>query len=304
MTIKTLKTLWAITLIVTWTVTMAQCPPNSSLGTIVFTPGQPLYCPGSNLSGVFTRGNTSWSFVTPVVWSYTGNNTIVGSGPNKTIFTINSLAPAAGNVQAACTLLVAGQQCPYSGSVPVTLSNLQVNAGNNQLFMPNGPAVTIGSSSCYANNFGTASVSWLPTTGIVGSNTICQPSVNNLSSNTTYVLTVTDSYCTATSQVKVIVGTEPYAVLKKTLDGGYYKVNSNNTIYFKYDSEYNTGNLVYKIYSDQNILMCNSCITLQKNYGDNRYSLLLSSAGISAAGFYYLEVTNEKKEVFKLKFKI
>lgn len=281
-----------------------QCPPNNSLGTILVNSGQPVYCSGSNITGKFQKGNAAWSFVTPVVWSYTGNNSISAGGPNNANYGINGLTAPSGNIQAACTLLVNGAQCPYAGSLPITLSTLQANAGNNQIYIPGTGVLIIGNSSCYTNNYGSATVSWLPTTGIVGSNAVCQPQVNNLSTNTTYVLTVTDSYCTATSQINVVISSESFAVLQKKLDAGYYKVNSGNILYFKYDSEYNSGNLTFKIFNDQNVLICNSCIGLTKNYGDNRYSLLLSSAGVSSAGYYYLEVTNEKKEVHKLKFRL
>jgi hypothetical protein len=96
----------------------------------------------------------------------------------------------------------------------------------------------------------------------------------------------------------------PYAVLKKTYDQGYYQM-SGNTLYFKYDGEYNAGALNYSIYDDnRNQVVTTGCTpsSLNKQPGDNRYSLDLSACA-SSSGYYLLEVLNEKNERFVLKFK-
>jgi len=107
-------------------------------------------------------------------------------------------------------------------------------------------------------------------------------------------------------EYNVFVGTN-YAVLRKKMNAGYHQVPANNILNFKYDAEYNSGNISYQIFSTNSVVPVNSTPSLSKNYGDNRYSLNLGVVGTNPLnlnpGYYYLEVTNEKNEVFKLKFK-
>lgn len=106
-------------------------------------------------------------------------------------------------------------------------------------------------------------------------------------------------------------GTPPYAVLHKKLDGGYYQVN-NGALYFRFDEEYNDadGKLTYKVYSDANNLVAANSISGEQAvyYGDNRYRLnplqcQFTGSGSLTAGYFILEVTNEKNEKWYLRFK-
>ncbi|MGE0567816.1 MAG: hypothetical protein AB7O73_07695 [Bacteroidia bacterium] len=92
----------------------------------------------------------------------------------------------------------------------------------------------------------------------------------------------------------------PYAVLKKEYDGGYYII-SNDKIRFKYDGEYNDGNLQYQILDGENNIISGPP-SLLKKLGDNRYYFSVASLNLSS-GFYKLEVINEKNEKFVLKMK-
>jgi hypothetical protein len=277
----------------------AQCPPPSSLGNISITSPQTQYCINSNINGKFNLGSQSYNYKSPVSWSYSGGGALVVSGGAMKInFAVNGLQ-SSGFIQASTVIDIGGTACPVTLKTLITVDDLQAVAGPPQLYIPNLGPVTIGGNPCYLNGVAPYTTSWSNSLG-----SACQAQVSGISANTTYVLTIQDAYCTATSQVTVYMGTEQYAVLKKILDGGYHQVSSSsNTLYFKYDGEYNSGNLDYKIYDDLNNLKCNNCVTLTKNYGDNRYALSLSAASVSTPGYYYLEVTNEKNEVFKLKFK-
>jgi hypothetical protein len=100
-----------------------------------------------------------------------------------------------------------------------------------------------------------------------------------------------------------------YATLKRKLDGGFYE-SKGNSLYFKFDDEYNDLNhhLSYKILdasnTDQAPIMVPSTNNLASSYyGDNRFRLDLYSTFLTIpAGYYVLEVTNEKEEKFYLRF--
>jgi hypothetical protein len=285
-------------------VTLA-CPSPTTLGSISISPNQPVYCAGSNISGNFSISNAFFSLNGPVSWNYTGSPAISGSGVNNVNYAISGLV-SSGTIQATGNMQVTGGVlvCPYSIEKQVTKSTLTANAGITQVYVPGGGAVLLGSNPCVSNGYPTYNYAWTPATFITSATNICQPTVNSVTTTTTYTLTVTDLYCSAVSTVRVIIGAEPYAVLKKNFDGGYYKI-TGGVLYFKYDGEYNSGNMTYKIYNNQNTLLySNSNLALVKNYGDNRYSFNLTSASITGVGYYYFEVINEKNEVFKLKFKI
>jgi hypothetical protein len=91
----------------------------------------------------------------------------------------------------------------------------------------------------------------------------------------------------------------PYAYLNKIPDGGYYKL-VNNRMLFKFDGQYATTGLTYKVFNKNNSLVTTSISSLIVNSGDNRYSLNASS--LNAGEYYTLEVTNEKKEKLYLRF--
>lgn len=98
-----------------------------------------------------------------------------------------------------------------------------------------------------------------------------------------------------------------YAKLEKQLKGVKYKVYLNK-FYFFYDEEYaSTSSLTYNVYDKNNSIVLNTTTqvlthtvgTVNREYGDNRYSLDVTSL---AAGSYILEVVNEKGEKLYLRF--
>jgi hypothetical protein len=104
----------------------------------------------------------------------------------------------------------------------------------------------------------------------------------------------------------------PTAILKKKLDGGYYKA-INGRLFFRFDEEYyDTGDLTFNIYDDEHTLvssnsMMPSAAQPQVVYGDNRFRLNtvgceITPSGPLADGFYILEVINDKNEKWYLRF--
>lgn len=109
----------------------------------------------------------------------------------------------------------------------------------------------------------------------------------------------------------------PKGVLDKKLDGGYYLV-AGGILKFKYNEEYNinTSNdkLTYGIYdeSQTQILAVNENSTpivtgsplIQVSYGVNQFEIDLGAtpATFVAGDYYTLEVVNDKKEKWYLRF--
>lgn len=101
-----------------------------------------------------------------------------------------------------------------------------------------------------------------------------------------------------------------YAVVKKTLDGTIYTAESNK-IFFRFDEAYNSKQMSYRIIEDNQKAITeqqsadnNGRIKLESvKAGYNTYSIDLNNYKIPN-GIYLLEITNEKKEIFKLKFSI
>lgn len=98
-----------------------------------------------------------------------------------------------------------------------------------------------------------------------------------------------------------------YAKLERQLTGVKYKVYSNK-FHFFYEEEYaSTGNLTYTVFDKYNTAVITSSTqvlthtvgAVNREYGDNRYSLDVTSL---AAGAYVLEVVNEKSEKVYLRF--
>lgn len=106
-----------------------------------------------------------------------------------------------------------------------------------------------------------------------------------------------------------------YAVLRKSLDGGFYDVTStrnpshNGILYFRFEEEYvdNGNNLDYRIYKDlpgDATALMGTPPALPVTYKDNRYAITLGIAGINlTSGIYILEVTDKKGEKTFLRFK-
>ncbi len=111
----------------------------------------------------------------------------------------------------------------------------------------------------------------------------------------------------ATSKTKY----KGYATLTRKLDGNYYEA-SGNLFYFRFGDEYNDQNnqLQYRLYDASHtdwypILLNNSSNRPITQFGDNRFSLDLYQSNNSAlpAGYYVLEVIDEKNEIFYLRFR-
>jgi len=102
---------------------------------------------------------------------------------------------------------------------------------------------------------------------------------------------------------------DQFALLKRSPDGAWYTL-PDRTLHFQYSGEYsgvdtdNDGNddLAFKILDWKRDDKATS-LALNKEYGDNRYSVALPQ-GTFPAGHYTLEVTSEKNETYYLRFKI
>lgn len=101
-----------------------------------------------------------------------------------------------------------------------------------------------------------------------------------------------------------VSSTKQHAVLKRQMDGGHYLLDGTN-LRFTLDGEYTSAKLKYKVLDRAQATVISDLTanvlsnTMLKN-GDNRYSLDCSSL---AAGYYTLEVSNEKNEKLYLRFK-
>lgn len=142
------------------------------------------------------------------------------------------------------------------------------------------------------------------------SNGATSSSQNNLSPGS-YTVTITDDIGCSVSLGIVIMLPKGYAEVKKKLDGGFY-TTVNGKLFFKYSEEYADATLTYKILDYKKEPMNISYTqerkygdNLMRKYGDNYYSLNLSNCSYNLVDgdFYILELTNDKKEVFVLRFK-
>jgi hypothetical protein len=126
--------------------------------------------------------------------------------------------------------------------------------------------------------------------------------------------------CAASNTVEVIG--EPFAALDKELNGEYYKLSTNNQLYFRYEGQYDFSNFTYNVYDGSHSVISsntsNNHLSALSLYqvsstsgfpnpslysvfpGDNHYAFDASSLN---AGYYILEVINEKKEKTYLRFK-
>jgi hypothetical protein len=117
-----------------------------------------------------------------------------------------------------------------------------------------------------------------------------------------------------TTAVPLVLATkvmnQSFATASKDLTPGYYNTNGN-VLWFRYDEQYADANglLTYRIVR----LSDNATVTLMSNasttavpvaLGTNQYKMDLYTAGNTplAAGMYVLEITNEKNEVFRVRF--
>lgn len=247
------------------------------------------------LSGSGTITNYQWQFNTANVGTNSPNHT-ASAGGNYAVTVTNNFG---------CTVI---------GNITINSSvGLAADAGFDQFFVSGN--VTLGGSPTAIGGVGPYTYNWTPNTGCVtsGCNTTSNPVVAP-SLSTLYTVLVTDANsCTATDQVMVtnLTSNISYAVPKKNIDGGYH-VPVSNKVYFKFEEEYRTSILNYKIFDYSNTTLntapvnvaCTNLISAPKNLGDNRYFIDLSTCtGIAPAKYYLMEITNDKSEKFYLKFK-
>ncbi len=103
-----------------------------------------------------------------------------------------------------------------------------------------------------------------------------------------------------------------YVALKHVIDASFYTAY-NARIYFKFSEEYNSpGNIIASIKSDDGKKVSITILKDQektntasdaiiKSVGDNRFVLDLNKENVKP-GFYVMEIRNEKKELYYLKF--
>lgn len=232
-------------------------------------------------------------------WQDISNNVISGATTNQiTISTSGTYY----------VTVIDGNMCANSVSMKIKSSSLTANAGADaQLGLSN----TLGGNPVASGGTGNYSYLWSPNQyfELGSNNTLANPTVV-LTGSATYTLTVLDleSNCSAIDEINLYEApaealNNTYANLTRHLDAGYYSMK-NKKLYFTIDGEYKTSNLIFKIYNEKHILQTvTSTPPLIMKNGDNRFELDLSGLTLANDVFYCLEVINEKKEKFYLKFK-
>jgi hypothetical protein len=257
-------------------------------------------CSGNPVSFTATVGPGSGSGFT---YQWTQNAINVGTNSN-----LYSTATA-GNFVASVTN---SNGCVgISNSINIVVSlNLFANAGPDQIYVAT-PVPIGGVPNCATGGVPPYSTLWSTNTGFATGNiNQCNNTVAP-SSNTIYTLTVTDaSGCTANDNVLVVRFSNviSYIVPKKNIDGGY-QLPVSNKVYFKFEEEYKSSFLSYKIFDfnslTPNIQPANVACSLTpslKNLGDNRYFIDITTCSLQLTKFYLVEVTNDKNEKFYFKF--
>jgi len=100
------------------------------------------------------------------------------------------------------------------------------------------------------------------------------------------------------------VSPQTYGIVSKSSDKGYLLI-SNDTLNFMFNERYNNNVMSFKIYDSKNIEVGETCgIKILKKTGVNIYSIPLSKCDQIQDGFYRLDVLNDKKEIYYLRFKL
>jgi hypothetical protein len=191
---------------------------------------------------------------------------------------------------------------------------LIVNAGLDQIFVSG--SISLGGIPSASLGTTPYSYNWLPNSGFIPGSLNSDPNPDIApTTSAIYTLVVTDANgCSASDQVYItsIAGLISYAIPKKNIDAGFYN-SLNNKIYFKFEEEYRTSVINYKILDYKvstpgnpvNQILCTNWSGTAKNIGDNRYYIDITSCGsLSTSNLYLLEIVNDKNEKFYLKFKI
>lgn len=108
------------------------------------------------------------------------------------------------------------------------------------------------------------------------------------------------------------LSTTVYAILRRELDGGYFQI-INGDFRFRFQEEYNDtdGKLTFRLYNGHHKLLLNTSnlpANARKNaaYGTTYYSINLLGCYDNqpfGAGYYTIEVENEKKEIWMARLK-
>ncbi len=152
---------------------------------------------------------------------------------------------------------------------------------------------------------------------VVGGVTTIKLFYNNVMTDQFIGITATDYVVDAS--LKLLLGTinnprvsfgcalsaKQHAVLKREMDGGYYQLDGTN-LRFTLDGEYTLNTMKFKVLDRtlattlSNVANAGLLNVVTTKPGDNRY--MLDCSGL-AAGYYTLEVSNEKNEKLYLRFK-
>jgi hypothetical protein len=272
------------------------CNNDIKYGYFSVVPNKAIYCPGENIFVTYT----SFMNIVSLNWSYSGTaNALYPSSNSLDIIGVQS----GGVVTYWGTYYNGFQYCNFSFKITITVGASQITAPSPHLFAA-GNIVNL--SSTVTNATPPITYNWQPNLyfSAPSTNQSQNPAITPEIS-LVYTVTATDaSGCVASTTVMVI--SQPYAHLNKTPDGGYYKL-FNNKLLFKYDGQYATTGLAYKVLDKTNTVIAsnpgspNIASSIVVNSGDNRY-YLNASGSYFTAGYYTLEITNEKNEKMYLRF--
>ncbi len=196
----------------------------------------------------------------------------------------------------------------------ITVKPLPIVDAGSDVTVFVGLCVTLGGSPTASGADPPYSYSWAPADGL--DNTTSANPVTCALSSTDYTVVVTSSNGCSNSNEDGIGGIiggritfNPvpfYGSVSKKLNADFYSA-VDGYVFLKYDGDYNSNTLQYSIYDETRAVVISNntpgVITPENvQYGDNRFIIDVNS--LTAGKFYTLEVTNEKNEKLKLKFRI
>lgn len=273
----------------------AQCDEEYIPGNMVSAPSKEYYCIGDNVQFTFNATGTAYPLWAQH-WSYSG--TAAGTNTASNTMTLTGLITQGVITFSAYYVNSNNDECPFTFTLAINMSYLQVTATSPIAVVA---MSQIGIGCTPSGGFTPYTYNWYPNAFFTGgtSNTSQNPNVTTPSS-IIYTVTVTDEKgCVDQATVELIA--PPYAHTVKIPDGGYYNLTLNKLL-FKYDGQYATqSSISCKFYDKANSPTTPSILPISSvSPGDNRYFLDASSL---AAGYYTLELINEKKEKEYLRFK-
>jgi hypothetical protein len=205
--------------------------------------------------------------------------------------------------------------CVASSTGTVIVNPSPVVSAGSDVTIYAGQCVTLGGSPTASGGTSPYSYAWSPANGL--DNATSANPVACIEITESYTVLVTDvNGCTriagggagAGSSGRVSVTPVPYyCTLTPKLDADFYST-IDGFLFFRIEGEYNTGALKYAVY-DQDVKTYTTsspawALTPSvRKYGDNRFVLDLR-CWLTTNHIYRLEVTNEKNEVVKLKFRL